>query len=149
MMLVVKSGLVKALTVLGWVVVLLFVVTYASSLFTTNIIGKSCKEGEWFEGMEACDQLYGTMGKSMYTLVEVITLDMAPVREAVKVQPLTMLFFIMFLYLTSFGLLNIVMGVLVEQTIEAAAETNEKAEREKAKQQRVECEMLKEIFASA
>lgn len=59
----------------------------------------------------------------MYTLFQVITLEswsMAVSRPVLRENPFLVVFFLCFLYVTTFGLLNIVTGVIVDQTLQAA-----------------------------
>jgi len=138
------AGLMRALKVLSWVVVLILCVLYAGALFTTATVGKQCVED--YPQYEECPETYGEVFKSMYTLFEVLMMDMGQVRPVVTAQPWIVLFFICFLYVTSFGLMNIVMGVLVEQTLESSADHKEKAEMQKCERQRLELGMMRDLF---
>merc|ERR1719420_19079 len=66
---------------------------------------------------------FGTVGRSMFTLFQVLTLENwsnGVVRHVLTNQPHLALFFFTYLMLTSYGLLNLVVGVIVEGTLAEA-----------------------------
>merc|ERR1719326_482966 len=118
----------------------------------TYVVGQECGEGEVYAFFPECDDMFGSMPKSMFTLFQLVTLEswaMAVARPVVYGKPWLISFFVVFLYLTTFGLMNIVMGVIVEQTRKSAEENNEKLLREKHEQQRRELNLMGDIFRSA
>eukprot|EP00746_Dinoflagellata_sp_MGD_P147712 gnl/MRDRNA2_/MRDRNA2_80038_c0_seq1.p1 gnl/MRDRNA2_/MRDRNA2_80038_c0~~gnl/MRDRNA2_/MRDRNA2_80038_c0_seq1.p1 ORF type:complete len:553 (+),score=95.79 gnl/MRDRNA2_/MRDRNA2_80038_c0_seq1:146-1804(+) len=144
-------GLFKALSVLIWVVVLLFMVIYIVALVMTTNIGHECGGGG-FEVWDQCYELFGSMPRSMYTLFQVMTLEswsMAVARPVLEEKPYMVIVFIVFLYMTSFGLMNIVVGVIVEQTLESANDDAEKKAKEKLLQQEADIKILGRIFTEA
>merc|ERR1719316_267405 len=75
---------------------------------------------------------FGTVPASMYTLFQMVTLENwadGVARHVVSNQPMMALFFLVFLLLTTFGLLNLVVGVIVENTLTAAANNEEKIKK--------------------
>jgi len=86
----------------GTIIVLIF---YISSVLTTNFFGNSFYE--WF----------GTIGNSMYTLFQIMTLEswsMGIVRPVMKEFPLAWLFFVPFILVTTFAILNLFIGIIVD-----------------------------------
>ena len=86
----------------GTIIVLIF---YISSVLTTNFFGNSFYE--WF----------GTIGNSMYTLFQIMTLEswsMGIVRPVMKEYPLAWLFFVPFILVTTFAILNLFIGIIVD-----------------------------------
>ena len=86
----------------GTIIVLIF---YISSVLTTTFFGD--KFYEWF----------GTVGSSMYTLFQIMTLEswsMGIVRPVMKEFPLAWLFFVPFILVTTFAVLNLFIGIIVD-----------------------------------
>ena len=86
----------------GTIIILIF---YISSVLTTTFFGD--KFYEWF----------GTVGSSMYTLFQIMTLEswsMGIVRPVMKEFPLAWLFFVPFILVTTFAVLNLFIGIIVD-----------------------------------
>jgi voltage-gated sodium channel len=86
----------------GTIIVLIF---YISSVLTTTFFGQSFYE--WF----------GTIGNSMYTLFQIMTLEswsMGIVRPVMKEYPLAWMFFVPFILVTTFAILNLFIGIIVD-----------------------------------
>ncbi|CEM04539.1 unnamed protein product [Vitrella brassicaformis CCMP3155] len=142
-------GLIQSLKTLGWVALLLLLILYVMAIFITIMVGKEPQflydDKEEFDR----DELFGTVPRSMYTLFQVITLeswsqDIA--RPIIKRQPAMVIFFILFLVVTTFGLLNIVVGVIVENTL-ATARNNEDKEKKQMELERMRVlKHLRDIF---
>ena len=104
----------------GTIIVLIF---YISSVLTTNFFGNSFYE--WF----------GTIGNSMYTLFQIMTLEswsMGIVRPVMKEYPLAWLFFVPFILVTTFAILNLFIGIIVDamQQISVDEKENHLAEKD-------------------
>ncbi|WP_037547542.1 ion transporter [Stappia stellulata] len=100
----VVGGLVAALPGMGSIVLLLSLVFYVFAVMTTKLYGASFPE--WF----------GTIGKSLYTLFQIMTLEswsMGIVRPVMEVYPLSWLLFVPFILCTAFTVLNLFIGVIV------------------------------------
>ncbi len=113
----VVGGLVAALPGMGSIVLLLGLVFYVFSVMATKLFAASFPE--WF----------GSIGESAYTLFQVMTLEswsMGIVRPVMEVYPLSWLFFIPFIVMTSFAVLNLFIGIIVsamqEETDASASE---------------------------
>ena len=86
----------------GTIIILIF---YISSVLTTTFFGE--RFYEWF----------GTIGNSMYTLFQIMTLEswsMGIVRPVMKEFPLAWLFFVPFILVTTFAILNLFIGIIVD-----------------------------------
>lgn len=86
----------------GTIIILIF---YISSVLTTTFFGE--RFHEWF----------GTIGNSMYTLFQIMTLEswsMGIVRPVMKEFPLAWLFFVPFILVTTFAILNLFIGIIVD-----------------------------------
>jgi len=114
----VVAGLIGALPGMGSIVLLLSIVFYVASVMATELFGDSFPE--WF----------GTIGASAYTLFQVMTLEswsMGIVRPVMEVYPFAWAFFVPFILMTTFVVLNLFIGVVVsamQETVEGAASDN-------------------------
>lgn len=100
----VVGGLVAALPGMGSIVLLLGLVFYVFSVMATKLYAATFPE--WF----------GTIGESAYSLFQIMTLEswsMGIVRPVMEVHPYSWTFFIPFIVLTSFAVLNLFIGIIV------------------------------------
>jgi len=149
------QGLLNNLRILFWTVALLTVVLFISAIFTTRQIGHNTEvygnykklSGGWDH-----EEFFGTVGRSMLTLIQVLTLDMwssEVARHVLTNQPAMALFFLIFLVLTTYGLLSLVVGVIVEQTLAATKQDEAKARVREEKARRQELATIEKIFEMA
>ncbi len=108
----VVGALFSALPGMGSIVAVLLLVFYVASVMTTKLFG------------EAFPQWFGTVGESMYSLFQIMTLEswsMGIVRPVMDVYPFAWLFFVPFVVITSFAVLNLFIALIVNsmQTIHA------------------------------
>ena len=112
----VVTALLHAIPGMGSIVALLTLVFYVFSVMATKLFGATF--AEWF----------GTVGASAYSLFQVMTLEswsMGIVRPVMEVYPLAWLFFVPFILVTSFTVLNLFIGIIVD-----AMQSQHEAERE-------------------
>lgn len=98
------GALFQALPGMGSIVVLIALVFYVASVMATKLFGDTFPE--WF----------GDLGRSAYTLFQVMTLEswsMGIVRPVMEAYPLAWAFFVPFILLTSFVVLNLFIGIVV------------------------------------
>merc|ERR1719428_2129506 len=75
------NGFIQSLRTLGWIICLLSLVLYAFGILVTILVGHNCYEVDFFgqvtdvEVFERCDEYYGTVYRSMFSLFQVLTLD--------------------------------------------------------------------------
>ncbi|MBW7860509.1 MAG: ion transporter [Rhodocyclaceae bacterium] len=101
----VVNALLKAIPGMTSVLTLLLLVFYIAAVMTTKLFGANFPE--WF----------GSIGASFYTLFQVMTLEswsMGIVRPVMEVYPLAWLFFIVFILLTTFAVLNLFIAIVVD-----------------------------------
>ncbi|MEM7694704.1 MAG: ion transporter [Pseudomonadota bacterium] len=108
-------GLISALPGMGGIVGLLCIVFYVGAVMATELFGDAFPE--WF----------GTIGLSAYTLFQVMTLEswsMGIARPVMEEFPFAWAFFVPFILMTAFVVLNLFIGVVVaamQDTVEAEA----------------------------
>lgn len=91
------------------VVGVLSIIFYVPAVLTTKIFGNHSDINiqEWF----------GSIGASAYTLFQVMTLkswSMGIVRPTMELFPLSWVFFVPFIIITSFTVLNLFIGIIVD-----------------------------------
>merc|ERR550514_1971476 len=112
----------NSVVTLCWTGLLLFIIVYVSAIFMTIFVGKDCHEFPdfaegGFEVMGSCLDYFGTIPNTMLTLFQALTLEWSEMsRPLLREKPMLIIFFIVFIFTTSFGLLNIVVGIIVEDT---------------------------------
>ena len=100
----VVSGMLAAIPGLGSVGAIMAVIFYVAAVIATNLYGN--RFPEWF----------GTLGGSAYTLFQIMTLEswsMGIVRPVMEVYPTAWLFFLPFILIATFTVLNLLMAVIV------------------------------------
>ena len=109
----VVEGFVTALPGMGSVFLLMGLVFYIGSVMATKLFGASFPE--WF----------GTLGASGYSLFQIMTLEswsMGIVRPVMEVYPYAWVFFIPFIMMTTFAVVNLLVGLIVNSMQDAHAE---------------------------
>ncbi|SHJ66338.1 voltage-gated sodium channel [Palleronia salina] len=113
----VVEGLVNALPGMGSVFVLMGMIFYIGAVMATKLFGDAFPD--WF----------GTLGRSGYTLFQIMTLEswsMGIVRPVMEVYPYAWLFFVTFIMVTTFAVVNLLVGLIVNSMQDAHhEETNE------------------------
>jgi voltage-gated sodium channel len=115
----VVAGLLAALPGMGSIVMLIGLIYYVFAVMATKMFG------------DAKPELFGTLGDSLFTLFTVMTLEgwvdgvTKPVMEH---HPWAWIFFIIFIVFTTFMVLNLFIGVVVN-AMQAEAEKGMAAER--------------------
>jgi len=108
----VVEGFVSALPGMGSVFLLMGLIFYIGSVIATKLY--SATFPEWF----------GTLGASAYSLFQIMTLEswsMGIVRPVMEVHPEAWLFFVPFILITTFAVVNLVVGLIVNSMQEAHA----------------------------
>ncbi len=106
-------GLFNAIPSIGTVIVMLLLLFYISAVMATKLFG------------EAFPQWFGNLGASLYSLFQIMTLEswsMGIVRPVMEEYPYAWAFFVPFILLTSFIVLNLFIGVIVNAMAEATGE---------------------------
>jgi len=143
------GGLVNSIKALAWICLILILLIYVCSVVTTTEIGQNDAtygNGPSYDGMVwPYKEYFGTVFKSMFTLFQVMTLDGwcdDVVRHIMFFQPVLAAFFMLFLVLTAFGLMNVVIGCIVENTLAAATVADEAIEKELSEKRRKALDQL-------
>lgn len=115
------EALLKAIPGITSVAALMVLLFYIFSVMATNLYGKGFPQ--WF----------GTIGESMYTLFQIMTLEgwsMGIVRPVMETQPAAWLFFVLFILVATFTMLNLFIGIIVD-TMQTMHETTHEQHEKK------------------
>jgi voltage-gated sodium channel len=133
----VVQALLSAIPGMGSILLLLGLIYYVAGVMATKLFGGAFPD--WF----------GSIGASMYTLFQIMTLEswsMAIVRPVMEVHGWAWAFFVPFILLTSFAVLNLFIAIIVNameshHRAEAAGEEAEREAQRKAQQERLDAEL--------
>ena len=106
----VVEGFVSALPGMGSVFLLMAIIFYIGSVIATKLFGEAFPE--WF----------GTLGLSAYSLFQIMTLEswsMGIARPVMAVFPYAWAFFIPFIMVTTFAVVNLLVGLIVNSMQDA------------------------------
>jgi voltage-gated sodium channel len=116
----VVEGFVRALPGMAWVFLLMGIIFYIASVMATQLYGDTVPER------------FGTLAASALTLFQVMTLEGwadGVVRPAMEIHPYAWAFFIPFILVTTFAVVNLLVGLVVN-SMQDAAEAEREADLE-------------------
>ena len=100
----VVAAFIHALPGLSGVLLVMLIFFYTAGILATNLFGET--HPQWF----------GSLGASLFSLFQIMTLEswsMGIVRPVMEVHPLAWLFFVPFIILATFTILNLFIGIIV------------------------------------
>lgn len=109
---IIVEAIGKSIPGIFWSAILMLLVYYMFALMGTSLFGADFPD--WF----------GSMGKSMYTLFQVMTLEswsMGISRPVMEVFEWAWLYFVPFVLIASFLIMNVVVGIVVNSISEVSA----------------------------
>jgi len=115
------GALFRALPGMGSVIAVLALVFYVAAVMATKLFAADFPD--WF----------GSIGASMYSLFQIMTLEswsMGIVRPVMEQHPYAWLFFVPFIIVTSFAVLNLFIALIVNSMQTMQVETNENVKAE-------------------
>merc|ERR1719230_2104623 len=158
------AGFVASAKTLFWALIFLLVIVYAFAIFATQIIGQTCAsagtettvaapedgvihtscnpetEPFYFFNPEIGTQssLFGGVSTTMLTLFVCLTegCGVEVVHPIVTATPVLSLFWLIFIFITTFGVLNLIVGVFCENAMKHAAITETELLRSKEEQRK-------------
>lgn len=114
------NGLFRALPGMGSVIGVLLVVFYISAVLCTKLFG--------MQDHPTLEPLFGSLSTSMFTLFQLMTLENwvdGIVKPVTEIYPYALFFFIPYIVITSFAVLNLFIGIIVE-SMQAAHDDEQK-----------------------
>ena len=109
----VVEGFITALPGMGSVFLLMGMMFYIGAVMATQLFG------------DAFPQWFGTLGTSGYSLFQIMTLEswsMGIVRPVMEVYPYAWAFFVPFILVTTFAVVNLLVGLIVNSMSDAHSE---------------------------
>lgn len=106
----VVEGFITALPGMGSVFLLMAIIFYIGAVMATKLFAESFPQ--WF----------GSLGQSAYSLFQIMTLEswsMGIVRPVMEVYPYAWAFFVPFIMVTTFAVVNLLVGLIVNSMQEA------------------------------
>jgi len=148
----VVQGLLGSFQMLFWTVVLNTIFLYVCAVIGTKVIGHNRElyanyrklSGGWDH-----EEYFGTVGRSMYSLFEIMTLDSWSsnlLRHVIENQWYMAIFFLGFVLLSTYGLLNLVISIIVEHTLTSAEKNVSKVELQEMRRRKQELDTLRDLF---
>ncbi len=125
----VVEGFVTALPGMGSVFVLMALIFYIGAVMATKLFGMSCPDCSPAQ-VALMQEWFGTLGRSAYSLFQIMTLEswsMGIVRPVMEIWPQAWAFFVPFIMVTTFAVVNLLVGLIVNSMQDAHAEESNAA----------------------
>jgi voltage-gated sodium channel len=132
----VVSGMLIAIPGVGSVGALLLIFFYIGAVISTTLFGDQFPQ--WF----------GNLGRSMYSLFQIMTLEswsMGIVRPVMEAFPYAWIFFIPFIMVTTFMVLNLFIGIIVDAI--ATVKEQDNVDREQQFSSKQDIDQLRQDIA--
>merc|ERR1719335_486606 len=133
------------MTTMFWMMIIIVCLIYVFAIIATELIGKGVDFQEDGYAME----LFGDLLKSMFTLFQLMTLDTWAdliARPIMKTQPELGLFFVFFVTVGVFVVMNLITAVIVENAFAIAKDDQEQAAKLNERNKIRELKSLSELF---
>lgn len=118
------AGMLEAMRILGWSVLMLTFVVYIFALLLYEIVGRA----ETFKDDEYIYQHWGDLMRCMLTLVQIATYDgwgdivryllEGPEDDPDRAFPALIIVFVIYITITAMGILNLIIGILLTSALE-------------------------------
>ncbi len=136
---IIVQALIKSMSGVFWASMLLVIVFYIFALTGQNLFGEAFPD--WF----------GTLGDTIYTLFQIMTLEswsMGISRPVMEVFPWAWVYFVPFVVISSYFVLNVVVGIMVNAVGDVRADEKDVKPEEDKDPQSIEDEIkiLKETI---
>lgn len=138
-------GLTTSARPLLWTLVIAVSVLYVFAIAATEIIGKSPD----FKDNDYAQELFGNFFRSLFTMVQLITMDTycdLIIRPMMEVQPWLALFFVFFITVGVFIVMNLVTAIIVENAFAIVKDDSDSVAKEAELNKRHELKMLADLF---
>merc|ERR1719440_514675 len=142
---VVVEGIAASLKSMFWIGLLLCVLIYTCAIFCVVVIGRA--DYHEYPGFDN-EEFFGTIWRSMLSLFNMVLLTewAQVIRPIFDNQPACIPIFVVFVIFTTFGILNVIIGVIVERTNEAALRIRQGDVEKRKRQQMKVVQQLSEVM---
>jgi len=120
----VVEGFVTALPGMASVFLLMSLIFYIGAVMATKLFGAGCPACTPAQAADF-DLWFGTLGRSGYSLFQIMTLEswsMGIVRPVMEVYPHAWMFFVPFIMMSTFAVVNLLVGLIVNSMQDAHQE---------------------------
>lgn len=145
-LLLLAQGIFGAMRALFWAVALIVLVLYICAVFINRLLENQDDVPERHQ--EQVDLWFGTVGRTFFTLFQMMSLENWPIiaRSCMEFNSILWLFFVPFVALTQYMLLNLVTAVVVENVL-VISQKEQLAEVKREEQVRLKTmKQLKALF---
>ena len=120
---IIVQAIIESIPNVGWACLLLLLIFYIFSIMGTTLFG------------EAYGEYFGTIGKSMFTLFQIMTLEgwVDIARNIMESMYFAWVYFLSFILVSSFIVMNVIVGVIVNAIGEISAKSKLMHERNNRK----------------
>lgn len=150
----VTSGIIDSLKTLFWIVLTLFTLCYVFGIWLTIAVGQDDTSFDpYFRFSNGWDHevYFKTVIRSVFTLIQVLTLDSwnEVARHVSQEHQYMTIVFLIFVVVGSFGILNIIVGVVVENTLSTSEIDRTNVRKKQENDRHMVFTQLREIFEAA
>lgn len=138
-------GLMSSMTTMFWMMLIVMCLIYVFAIISTELIGKH----EAFKDDAYAHELFGDLLKSMFTLFQLMTLDTWAdliARPMMETHPELGLFFVFFVTVAVFVVMNLITAVIVENAFAIAKDDQEQTAKMNERNKKRELKSLSELF---
>jgi len=138
-------GLIESFRTLLWTLIIVITVLYVFAIASVELIGKHSD----FIDDPYVQERFGTLVDAMFTLFQVMTLDTwadSIVRPLMEKQTLLALYFIFFVTVSVFVLMNLITAVIVENAFSIAKDDEQMAAKQVETKNQKEIQSLARMF---
>lgn len=139
------KGLTTSARLLMWTMTIAFCVFYVFAIAAVEFIAKNPD----FNDDEYAHELFGNFLRAMFTFVQMVTMDTycdLIIRPLMATEPMLAIFFIIFITLGVFVLMNLVTAVIVENAFNIVHEDKDAMAKEEENKKRRELKQLSALF---
>lgn len=133
---IILGAIVKSVKGIFWTGSLLVLIYYVYGILGTHLFGSVF--GDWF----------GSLGKSVYSLFQIMTLEswsMGIARPVIAVYPYAWIYFVSYILLSSFVVMNVVVGIVLTSISECCQTEGRETKKNSLKEELLK---LKEQIAA-
>jgi len=143
------AGIFDAMRTLLWAWVLIVMILYSFGVFLTGSLGPFSTPVVCEGSATKLEDLFGSIHVSMFTLFSMMTMnnwgDIA--RCTMQAEGWIWIVFVVFFICTSFGMLNMVVAVIVEGTLDRAIKQRQESEAQQEVKRREAVSQVVDLFA--
>lgn len=145
------AGVLDALRTLFWAMLLIVLFIYVCGILMTRTVGQPHAGKPCDEDFLGIDALFGTVPVSMFTLFAVLTTDQWAdiARCTMMYEPWTWIFYLVFLACTAYAMMNVIVAVVVEGTMEQASQQKGDIHKKQEAERQEAIHKIGEVFKKA